>query len=97
MSARVAASSSASDAPGHVSAGPRQMKRKEREVGLRVDDDARQCGDAAKRLERERALLGDRLAKRRRAEQLHRQPHAQARKPARQLGRDEHKQKEESR
>ena len=66
-------------------AGPREMKREQRQLRRRVDDDARQRGNAPERVERQGALLGDCVAERRRAEQLHRQPHAQAGKSAREL------------
>ena len=62
------------------------MEREQRQVGRRVDHDVRQRGDARERVEREPALLGDRVAEGRRAEQLHAQPHPQTGEAARQVG-----------
>ena len=64
---------------GQRRARPGDMEREQRQIGRGVDHDAGQRGDARERVEREPALLGNRLAERRRAEQLHAQPHAQAR------------------
>jgi hypothetical protein len=67
-------------------ARPREVKGEQRQIGRRVDDDAGQLGDAARRFERQRAFFGHGGAKRGGAEQLDGEPYPQSWKSARQIG-----------